>query len=77
MSSTDRMLIPACTCGNKLQLSVPYSLPGEDVTHVRVYRCDDCGHETRIIIWGADVCEAYTPLAPSRRSEGSAIVPSR
>jgi hypothetical protein len=65
MSSSDRMLIPACTCGRELSLSAPNSVPCQDVTHVRVYRCDDCGHETRIIIWGADVCEAYTPLASS------------
>jgi hypothetical protein len=75
MSSSDRMLIPACSCGSELQLCAPHSVPGDDVTHVdvthvdvthvRVYRCHDCGHETRIIVWGADVCEAYTPLAPS------------
>jgi lipopolysaccharide biosynthesis regulator YciM len=62
MSSFERMLIPACICGNELRLSAPHSMPGEDVTHVRVYRCEGCGHETRIIIWGADVCDAYTPL---------------
>jgi lipopolysaccharide biosynthesis regulator YciM len=64
MSSSDRMMIPDCRCGSELQLFAPDSMPGEAVTHVRVYRCDDCGHETRIIVWGADICEAYTPLAP-------------
>jgi hypothetical protein len=64
MSSSDRMLIPDCTCGKELSLAAPE--PYHDVTHVRIYRCDECGHETRIIIWGADVCEAYTPLAPSQ-----------
>jgi lipopolysaccharide biosynthesis regulator YciM len=68
--------IPACTCGSKLGLSSPNPIPGQDVTHVRVYRCDECGHETRIIIWGADVCEAYTPLAPSRSLAHSASATS-
>jgi lipopolysaccharide biosynthesis regulator YciM len=68
MSSSDRMLIPACTCGSELQLFAPRPMPAEDVTHMRVYRCRDCGHETRIIVWGADVCEAYTPLAPARHA---------
>ncbi len=57
MSSSDRMLIPTCTCGRKLQLSGSNPAAGEDVTHVRVYRCRDCDHETRIIAWGADVRE--------------------
>jgi hypothetical protein len=60
------MLIPGCICGNALSLSAPLSLPRDDITHVRIYRCDDCGHETRIIVWGADVSETYTPLLPSR-----------
>jgi DNA-directed RNA polymerase subunit RPC12/RpoP len=55
MSSSDRMLIPTCTCGRELQLSTSPATPCEDVTHIRVYRCHDCGHETRIIVWGADV----------------------
>jgi hypothetical protein len=62
------MLIPACMCGKEMSLSAP--LPCQDVTYVRVYRCDACGHETRIIIWGADVCEAYTPLTPSQHQRG-------
>ncbi len=62
MSSFDRLLVPACPCGQKLSLAAPNPLPKQDTTHVRIYRCADCGHETRITVWGADVCEAYTPL---------------
>jgi lipopolysaccharide biosynthesis regulator YciM len=61
VSSSDRLLVPACACGRELKLSTPSALREQDATHVRTYRCDDCGHETRIIVWGADVCEAYTP----------------
>jgi hypothetical protein len=64
MSSSERMLIPACTCGRELFLARPALC--QNVTHVRVYRCDSCGHETRIIVWGADIGEAYTPPVPTR-----------
>ncbi len=57
MSSSDRLLVPACTCGKKLTLFAPATLPKQDVTHVRIYRCRDCEHETRITVWGADVHE--------------------
>ena len=73
MSSSDRMLIPACTCGKELHLFATDTTPSQHFTHVRVYRCNDCRHETRIIVWGADVSDAYTPLKPSRDSEPGAI----
>jgi hypothetical protein len=57
VSSSDRLLVPACTCGKKLTLWAPDTLPSQDVTHVRIYRCGDCDHETRITVWGADVQE--------------------
>jgi hypothetical protein len=57
VSSSDRLLVPDCACGQKLTLSAPNPLPVQDVTHVRTYRCGDCGHETRITVWGADVYE--------------------
>jgi hypothetical protein len=57
VSSSERLLVPACTCGKKLTLSAPDTLPNRDVTHVRVYRCRDCDHETRITVWGADMHE--------------------
>jgi hypothetical protein len=58
MSSSGRFLVPACTCGKDLTLATPNLLPTRDATHVRVYRCGNCGHETRITVWGADVCDA-------------------
>jgi lipopolysaccharide biosynthesis regulator YciM len=57
MSSSDRMLVPACTCGKNLSLSTLKSMPQGDVTHVRIYRCASCHHEMRLIIWGSDACE--------------------
>jgi DNA-directed RNA polymerase subunit RPC12/RpoP len=62
VSSSDRLLVPACTCGKELTLATPNPLPNRDATHVRVYRCGNCGHEMRITVWGTDVCDAYTPL---------------
>ena len=58
MSSSDRLLVPACTCGKDMTLATPNCLPKQDTTHVRVYRCRDCGHEMRITVWGADLCDA-------------------
>lgn len=59
MSSSDRLLVPACICGRELTLLTPTDPSlSQDNTHVRVYRCGDCSHETRIIVWGADICEA-------------------
>jgi lipopolysaccharide biosynthesis regulator YciM len=55
--SSDRMLIPACTCGKNLTLFTLKSMPHGDVTHVRIYRCASCDHEMRVIIWGSDACE--------------------
>jgi hypothetical protein len=57
MSSSDRSLLPACTCGQELSLTAPFPLPNQDVTYVRIYRCNDCGHETRIIVWGAEMSQ--------------------
>ena len=62
MSSSDRLLIPACVCGKELALSAPRPLPDRDTTHIRVYHCRECGHETRITVWGTDVSEAYSPI---------------
>jgi hypothetical protein len=58
MSSIDRMMVPACTCGKELSLAAPKLPLSQDVTHVRTYSCDRCGHETRITVWGADVFDA-------------------
>ena len=52
MSSTDRMMVPACTCGKELSLAAPKLPLSQDVTHVRTYSCDRCGHETRITVLG-------------------------
>jgi hypothetical protein len=60
LSSSDRLLVPACACGKDLTLATPNPLPNRDATHVRVYRCGDCGHETRITVGGADLCDAST-----------------
>ena len=51
MSSTDRLLIPLCICGNELHLSSRCA-DADETTHVRIYICADCGHEMRIIAWG-------------------------
>jgi hypothetical protein len=49
-------LCPHVHAGKDLTLATP--LMNWDATHVRVYRCGDCGHETRVTIWGKDVCDA-------------------
>jgi hypothetical protein len=74
VSSSDRRLIPTCTCGKEMSLSVPKLAPSKDATHVRTYCCEDCGREMRIVIWGTDVNEAYTPHVPLLRSENPPIL---
>lgn len=77
MSSTERLLIPSCICGKELHLSSRCADAGEttvETTHVRIYKCADCGHEMRIIVWGDEAAELptqfqrQTVVAPNPKS---------
>ena len=54
MSSSERMLSPACHCGQKMQLAAPRIMPTSDETHIDVFQCAACGHEMRITVWGEE-----------------------
>ncbi len=59
MSDLERLLAPGstegpkCRCGQEMHIDRTLPLPGRTETHVRVYRCADCGHEMRLTVWGA------------------------
>lgn len=78
MSSTDRLLIPLCICGNELHLSSCCADTDETIvetTHVRVYKCADCGHEMRIIVWGDESAEFATQFNEHKQAQ-KAVTPN-
>ena len=54
MSSSERMLSPACRCGKQMQLSAPRIMPDCGETHIDVFQCETCGHEMRVTVWGEE-----------------------
>jgi Zn ribbon nucleic-acid-binding protein len=54
MSSSDRMLAPACRCGKRMQLAAPRDLPERNEAHIDVFQCTACGHEMRVTVWGEE-----------------------
>lgn len=82
MSSTDRLLIPSCICGNELHLSSRCADADETIvatthvtTHVRIYKCADCGHEMRIIVWGDEATEFATQFQEHKQAQ-KAVTPN-
>jgi DNA-directed RNA polymerase subunit RPC12/RpoP len=60
MSDLERLLVlgctemPACRCGKEMRIDRTYSDPRKTDTHIRVYKCPECGHEMRLTVWGSD-----------------------
>ena len=52
MSSSERMLSPACRCGAKMKRAAPPTVPECGETHIDVFQCAACGHEMRVTVWG-------------------------
>jgi len=54
MSSSERMLSPACRCGQKMQRAAPRLAPEGDETHIDVFQCAACGHEMHVTVWAKE-----------------------
>ena len=60
MSAFERRLVPGCTelpacrCGQKMQIASLDQLPGRSDAYVRVYNCPACHHERRLTVWATD-----------------------
>jgi hypothetical protein len=60
MSAFERLLVPGCTelpacrCGNKMQIASFDPLPESGDAHIRVYKCSSCHHEMRLTVWASD-----------------------
>jgi hypothetical protein len=58
MSVFERLLepgnteLPSCLCGSDMH-DAALERPAVD-THIRVYRCDACGHELRLTVWASE-----------------------
>jgi hypothetical protein len=57
MSVFERLLapgcteLPACRCGEDMQLVSIDPLPDTADVHLRVYKCAACDHEMRLTVW--------------------------
>ncbi len=54
MSSSERMLSPACRCGKTMQRAAPRTVPDSDDTHIDVFQCAACGHEMHVTVWAEE-----------------------
>jgi hypothetical protein len=44
---------PDCRCGKKMTATAS-GPPGNTDAHVRIYKCEGCGHEFRLTVWEYD-----------------------
>jgi DNA-directed RNA polymerase subunit RPC12/RpoP len=60
MSVFERLLVPGCTelpacrCGQEMDIASIERLPEGSDAAVRVYRCPTCSHEMRLTVWATD-----------------------
>jgi hypothetical protein len=84
MSAFERLLapgcteLPACRCGEEMQLASIDPLPDTADVHIRVYNCAACDHEMRLTVW-ADVedAEIVGGQQPEKFSADEAASPMR
>ena len=59
MSGLERFLesgsteLPDCRCGSLMRIASNDAAASHVEGHIRVYRCDDCNHELRLMVWDA------------------------
>lgn len=46
--------LPLCLCGQAMRIAKIDPSPERSDTHIRVYNCPACRHETRLTVWGRD-----------------------
>jgi hypothetical protein len=57
MSGFEHLLVPGCTelpacrCGEEMQIAGLHQLPEKSDTFIRVYNCPTCEHEMRLAVW--------------------------
>ena len=57
MSAFERLMVPGCTelpacrCGQEMDIASIERLPEGSDAAVRVYRCHTCSHEMRLTVW--------------------------
>jgi hypothetical protein len=44
---------PVCQCGKKMTATAS-GTPGNTDACVRIYKCEGCGHEFRLMVWEYD-----------------------
>ena len=60
MSVFERLLVPGCTelpacrCGEEMQIASLDQLPQRSDALIRVYKCPACHHEMRLTVWATD-----------------------
>ena len=60
MSVFERLLVPGCTelpacrCGEEMQIASVDRLPERSDAVIRIYKCPACGHEMRLTVWTTD-----------------------
>ena len=60
MSAFERLMVPGCTelpacrCGQEMDIASIERLPEGSDAAVRIYRCPTCHHEMRLTVWATD-----------------------
>jgi hypothetical protein len=50
--------LPDCKCGAELRL---FAVKSRGDTAVRIFKCDTCDHEFRLMVWAAPVAPSHEP----------------
>ena len=80
MSTLERLLVPGCTelpacrCGEEMQLTSIDPLPDTADVHRRVYKCAACDHEMRLMVWAdAEIATLGSSMLPERNSSQATV----